>query len=183
MTTASNTLFAGFHRTLVTPPMGCKIPGYFKTRLSNGIITDLYINATAFFDGENKAIIFSTDTIAIEDDAYEVISKKIAERCGLAPEAVYIHSTHSHTAFRIILPETMKPGADANTVNDDPMYATFFPHLVQMFSDCAQFAFEDLKPCTFKIAHGKAEGISFNRRCRRNTVYCCSVAQTGVESG
>ena len=40
----------------------------------------------------------------------------------------------------------------------------FLMRLYQQFADCAQFAFEDLKPCTFKIARGIAERISFNRR-------------------
>jgi len=148
-------LSAGFFRTQVTPPMGAKIPGYFSTRYSNGIITDLYIQATAFSDGENKAIIFSTDTISITEAAYTIISQKIAERCGVNPGAVYLHATHSHTAFRV---------GDPSEIEDDPVYADFFPALVRKFVDCAQFAFEDLKPCTFKIARGEAKNISFNRR-------------------
>ena len=151
---ATGTLSAGFHRTIVTPPVGVKIPGYFRTRYAEGVITDLYIQATAFFDGKTKAIIFSTDTISITDAAYEIISQKIAERCGLDPRAVYLHATHSHTAFRVGEPSEL----------DDPVYADFFPHLVRKFTDCAQYAFEDLKPCTFKIARGEAKHISFNRR-------------------
>lgn len=146
-------LLAGFARGKVTPPMGAKIPGYFKTRYSDGIITDLYLQATAFSDGETCAIVFSCDTISIADDAYALISSKISECCGIEPEAVYIHATHSHTAFRIILPP-----------KDDPVYSEFFPFVVSQFCEVSKAAFADLKPCTMKVAFGKAEGISFNRR-------------------
>lgn len=157
-------LMAGFYRTVVTPPMGLNIQGYYQTRLADGILTDLYINATAFSDGEKKAVVFSVDAITPPKNACEWITTRVAERCNMDPEGVYIHTPHSHTAFRLLLPNKLRPGATANTVEYDPVYADFFPCLVRKFCDCAQMAFADLKPCTFRIARGEAKGISFNRR-------------------
>lgn len=146
-------LKAGYAEQIVTPPLGEKIPGYFKTRYAEGKHTELLLRATAFDDGESQAVIFSCDAISIEQKVYEIIAKKFQELFGLEPQKVYIHATHTHTAFRIMMPS-----------DNDPVYADFFPHLIHMFCDVCKYALDDLKPCSFKIARGEAKGISFNRR-------------------
>ncbi|MBR7165851.1 MAG: neutral/alkaline non-lysosomal ceramidase N-terminal domain-containing protein [Clostridia bacterium] len=146
-------LKAGYAEQVVTPPLGEKIPGYFKTRYAEGKHTELLIRAVAFDDGESRAVIFSCDAISIEHAAYRVIADKFSELFGLDPKKVYLHATHTHTAFRIMMP-----------TDNDPVYADFFPHLIRMFCDVCKYALDDLKPCTFKIARGEAKGISFNRR-------------------
>lgn len=154
-------LYAGYHRLKVTPPMGINVPGYYEIRLSDGIINDLYIRATAFSDGEKKAIIFSCDAIGIRNEAFQIVKKKIAERCGISEDAVYITCTHSHTSFRIT-----KPTEELNEKD------IFLHRLFQQFADCAQFAFEDLKPATMKIASGSVQGVGFIRRYRMKDGTC-----------
>lgn len=154
-------LYAGYHRLKVTPPMGVDIPGYYEIRLSDGIINDLYIRATAFSDGEKKAVIFSCDAIGIRNEAFQIVKKKIAERCGISEDAVYITCTHSHTSFRITKP--------TEELNDNDI---FLHRLFQQFADCAQFAFEDLKPATMKIATGSVQGVGFIRRYRMKDGTC-----------
>ena len=150
------TLYAGFHCTTIRPPMGIDVPGYFSPRYAEGFITDLHLRATAFVCGEQKAIIFSCEAVGIRTDAFNVIKKKIAERCDMDENAVYINCIHSHTSYRITLPADDDLSADA----------IFKRRLQQQFTDCAQFAFEDLKPCTVKIASGEAKNVGFIRRYR-----------------
>jgi len=158
----SYTLYAGYAKEKVTPPMGLNIPGYFSKRYSDGIITDLYLHATALSDGENKALFFSCDAIGMHAAAYHAIRDKIAERCNIDPSSIYIHCTHSHTAFRIT-----KPGKE-NDAND-----IYMARLFQQFADCAQFAFEDLKPVTaVKTAKGEVKGVGFIRRYRMKDGSC-----------
>ena len=148
--------------------MGINIPGYFSKRYSDGFLTDLYIRATAFSCGNDKAIIFSCDAIGIKANAYAIIQEKIAARCGIPANAVYIVCTHSHTSYRITVP------TEAN--NDDDI---FMHRLFQQFADCAQFAFEDLKPCSLKIASGSASGVGFIRRYRMKDGTCKTNPATG----
>lgn len=155
------TLYAGYHRLKVTPPMGVDIPGYYNSRFSDGIINDLYIRATALSDGENRAVVFSCDAIGIRNEAFQIIKKRIAERCGIDENAVYIACTHSHTSFRIVKP--------TDEYNDNDI---FLHRLFQQFSDCAQFAFEDLKPCIMKIATGVVHDVAFSRRYRMKDGSC-----------
>lgn len=158
----SYTLYAGYAKEKVTPPMGLNIPGYFSKRTSDGIITDLFIHATAISDGENKAIFFSCDAIGMQVAAYKTIRDKVAERVGIDPSSIYIHCTHSHTAFRIT------PPTKDTTAND-----IFLHRLFQQFADVAQFAFEDLKPVsTVKIAKGEVKGVGFIRRYRMKDGSC-----------
>lgn len=161
-------LQAGFVKVKVTPPMGINVPGYFHKRFSDGFLTDLYLRATAFACGETKAIIFSCDAIGIKADAFAIIRDKIATRCNIPADAVYITCTHSHTSYRITVPTA------AN--NDDDI---FMHRLFQQFADCAQFAFEDLKPCSLRIATGNAPGIGFIRRYRMKDGTCKTNPATG----
>ena len=158
----SYTLYAGYAKEKVTPPMGLNVPGYFSKRYSDGIITDLYLHATAISDGENKAIFFSCDAIGMSPDAYKILREKIAERCQLDPNSVYLHCTHSHTAFRVTVP------GKENNAND-----IFLHRLYQQFADAAQFAFEDLKLVTaVKTARGEVKGVGFIRRYRMKDGTC-----------
>lgn len=146
-------LYAGYADLVITPPMGSTIPGYYSKRVADGIITELYLRAVAFSDGENKALIIACDSLLMNGNTCADIRNMIAERCGMAPDAIFIHNSHSHTAFSI-LPSDGEP----------EIYGIFMARLKQQFCDCAQFAFENLAPCTLKTAKGEAKGISFNRR-------------------
>ena len=150
----------GYARDKVNPPMGVHIPGYYARRPADGIVSDLYINATALSDGENKAVVFSCDAIGIKADIAWQLRRRIGERCGIAPESVYINCTHSHTSFRITTPDAK----DADPV--------FMERVYQQMVDCAQFAFEDLKATTLKIASTTVEGVGFMRRYRMKDGTC-----------
>ncbi len=150
-----NKLYAGFAEAKVTPPLGNGIPGYFRERISDGVITDLYIRAAAFACGEKKAILFSCDAIGIRAPAADIVRPMIAKRCGIPEEAITIACSHSHTAFRITVP------TEENNKND-----IFLKRLFQQFADTAQFAFEDLRPAALKTAAGEVKNIAFLRRYR-----------------
>ena len=159
---SENKLYAGFHCVTVRPPMGIDVPGYFSPRYSDGFINDLHLRAIAFECGDHRAIIFSCEAVGIRADAFHVIKKLIAERCQMDENAVYINCIHSHTSYRITLPVEGRLSADD----------IFKLRLQQQFVDCAQFAFEDLKPCSVKIAEGEAKGVGFIRRYRMKDGTC-----------
>ena len=146
-------LYAGYASVPVTPPMGLHVPGYYSKRASSGFLTPLAIRAVAFSDGEEKAVIMSVDAIGINASYHNVLKGKIAERCGIHEDSVYITCTHSHTAIRLYSPD--------NGTSDQDIFQNA---LFCQFCDCAQFAFEDLKPSSLKIASGLAQKVGFVRR-------------------
>lgn len=147
-----NTMYAGYCKLAVTPPLGLKIPGYFQIRIADGVETELYLRAVAFSQGEKKALIITCDAASMEPDAARELKKSIAKRCDMDEGAIYLHCVHSHTAFRVVMPE-----------EQEEVFADYLRLLFRKFADCAQAAFEDLKPCTVKYAKGAAEGIAFIR--------------------
>lgn len=156
-------LYTGFAKTEIRPPMGIEIPGYFNKRYASGFQSKLYLLATAFQCGENKAIIFTIDAVSMFENAYKAIRDKIATSVDVSPDSIYICCTHSHTAFRIT-----NPGS-----NDTSDTAIFMRRLQQEFADLAKFAFEDLKPVIdVKIAKGDAQGVGFIRRYRMKDGTC-----------
>lgn len=157
----SSNLQAGYYQIKVTPYLGYMIPGYYRIREAKGIIEDLYMRATAFSDGEKKAIIFSVDCTAIDTDAAEDVRKLIAQRCNMDPEAVYLTATHSHTSFRV-----EKPDEDGTPCD------TYCKWLYMQFADCAEYAFRDLKPCKLLRAAGTVDNVGFIRIYRMKDGSC-----------
>ena len=150
-----NTMYAGFHSTVITPYIGMNIPGYYYARYADGVETDLEMRAAAFACGEEKAVIFNCETVGIRASAFDQIKVKVAEKCDISPDAIYINCVHSHTSVRIV-------DAD-NSLTDMDIYLN---RLYQQFADCAWYAFRDLKPCTLEMAVGKAENAAFVRKYR-----------------
>lgn len=150
-----NTMYAGFHSVVITPYIGLEIPGYYFIRRADGVETDLMLRAAAFACGDKKVVIFNCESIGIKADAYEQIKVKVAEKCEISPDAVYINCVHSHTSVRIYAAD------DAMTDLD-----IYLHRLFQQFADCAWYAFRDLKPCTLEMAVGTGVNLGFSRKYR-----------------
>ena len=56
-----NTMYAGFHCERVQPPLGLRIPGYYRVRLAEGTADPLHMRAAVFACGDEKAIIFNVE--------------------------------------------------------------------------------------------------------------------------
>ena len=87
---------AGFARVDMTPPIGTELSGHPQRRVSDGIIDPLDINAVAFSDGTNRAVVISADVINLRA-YFELFRTNAAAAAGLPPEAVFIACTHTHT--------------------------------------------------------------------------------------
>jgi len=150
-----NALYAGFASVDITPPMGLNIPGYYRARYADGIETNLVLRAAAFACNDVKVVLFNCESIGIRAAAFDVIKKKISERCGISEDAIYINCVHSHTSFRVLVADDCEGDQEI-----------FQRRLYQQFTDCAQFAFEDLKPCTLEMVVGKAVNLGAVRKYR-----------------
>lgn len=56
---------AGFARLDITPPLGVHLGGYFTERIADGVLDPLYVNAVAFGQGENKAVLIVCDMLPL----------------------------------------------------------------------------------------------------------------------
>ena len=163
-----NHLKAGFARVDVTPMLGIKIVGYFKTRLADGVLDPLEINALAFECGESRAVVLSMDHCGLKQVVCDQFREHVAEVTGVPVEAIFIHATHTHTG-----PETVLPGqpgmlevADPRAVTDDPLTSEYFYFVKHKMADAAVMALADLKPAKMGFGIGEAPNIAFVRRFR-----------------
>ena len=156
---------AGFSRVDMTPPIGTELAGYSRKRVSDGIIDTLDINAVAFSDGTNKAVVISADVINFRA-YFDLYRKNAAAAAGLPPEALFIACTHTHTG-------PMIGRSFYGTTFDSFAKASIYERFVgERLKDAVKLAISDLAPAKLSVARGEAKNISFIRRYRMKDGTC-----------
>lgn len=149
-----HTLQAGFSRVDVTPMLGIGMAGYYVPRNADGILDPLQINALALACGDEHVVLMSIDHCGIVKEVLSPMIDHVCEVTGLPREAVYIHSTHTHT------------GPFLNYAPTDPLGIEYAQLVTRKFSDAAKLALDDLKPAKMGYGIGNAPNIAFVRRFR-----------------
>ena len=155
-------LKVGFGRVDITPPLGIKLAGYFRERVSDGVLDPLEANAVAFSDGERTAVLVSIDNISLRA-YFTLFRKRVADATGLPQEAVFLATTHIHTGPLLIRRAGKSHGEDAEDFADANEHCK---DLCDKVVAVAKAAIGDLAPATLSIARSRAPGISFVRRYR-----------------
>lgn len=152
---------AGFSRLDITPPLGTPIAGFFYERLAVGIIDPLELNAIAFNDGENTAVIVIVDALGVREDYATKIRNLISEELSIPADNVMIAATHSHTSFRLgVVPSAIKSTSRSSLDSDEYIFI-----LIRKFVDAARLAIDDLKEATVEVGEAQTkEQVSFIRR-------------------
>lgn len=148
----SNNLSVGFARVNATPMLGIRMRGYYRTRRAEAILDEIEICALALAAGDTKLVALTMDVCAFPTETADALRQHIAEVNGIPVEAVYLHTTHSHTA-----PFVEK---DAEEVLEQEYYRIVYHKM----ADVAGFALADLKPARMGYAVGEAPEVSFIRR-------------------
>ncbi|MBR5295296.1 MAG: hypothetical protein IKU24_01750 [Clostridia bacterium] len=140
---------AGFARVDVTPPLGSPLAGYPMERLATKIWDPLELNCVSFFDGENKAVLITSDFLYVMESAATPIRKMISEKCDIPMENVFMQGLHQHTSIRVgSIPDSPYVGID------DKAYLDL---LYRKYCDVVSLALLDLKDATFEVAEEKPE--------------------------
>lgn len=147
---------AGFSKVCINPPYGAPIVGYYEERLVKGIHDDLFVRATAFDDGENRAIIIAVDVCLMAQKHYDDCKKAIKEATGMCEDAIFINCSHTHTG----------PLLGKDFASDKCSSETYDEFFVSSVRDAAVYALADLDESTVETASSLAKNISFIRRYR-----------------
>ena len=136
-----NQLQVGFHCTIVKPPMGMRIPGTYTPRYADGFLSDLHLRAAAFVCGEQKAVIFSVESIGTANNwnvvQYAALTHMMAQVSGLeVGEFVHViadcHIYDRHIpAVKAMLE---KEGFEAPTFKMDKSIDNFYDFTKNSFS-------------------------------------------------
>lgn len=158
-----NKLQVGFGRVDVTPSMGISIAGYYKVRNMEGVLDPLEVNAIALQVDGTKTVLLSIDACDIGTKECGILRQFVAEETGLPYDAIFIHSTHSHTS-----PYMLSEANDANVYGEKQgaLLLEYFQFVKRRLADAAAFALADLQPAKMGWKVGSAPNVAFVRRFR-----------------
>ena len=145
-------LKTGFARIEINPPMGIDIAGYFKVRKAEGILDNLEANAVAISCDQKTVLLIAVDHCGLVKAILDGYKQAISETTGISVDAIYIHSTHTHTG-PVLLPDSK-----------DELIMAYRKTLCEKLAVVAKYALLDLKPAKMGYGVGQAPNIAFIRR-------------------
>jgi len=145
---------AGFAQVDITPEFGLHIPGYFNTRIADGIVDPLYARACVIDDGKTPLAFCVMDIIHVSRYSTGLIRKRVAELTEIPEMNIMVGATHTHTGSST----DRKTGAPGSW-NDENVILT-----AKKAADAIIMAWN--KRVDAKIGYGCQEeyGVAFNRR-------------------
>ena len=96
-----DTFVAGFGKTVITPEYAVHLGshGDAETRVSKGVLTDLYALTVAMSDTEGNTMLWIvTDLSHGGIDRANVLRKQVEEKYGIPKEHVLLAGTHNHSS-------------------------------------------------------------------------------------
>jgi len=91
-------LKAGFAERDITPDLGMEQPGGYGKSYHRSFHDPCKVRAVVFDDGKTRVALVGVDAGFVYRPAVLAAKKAIQTQCGIAPEAVLINASHSHSA-------------------------------------------------------------------------------------
>lgn len=131
----------------------------FEVKLAGEAHDSIQAKAVVLEQGGVKAALVACDLTSLPLRMSQETRRIIGETTGVAPEAVILNSTHSHTAPQIRLKYLGKADEAARLKAGE--YVEALPGKI---AEAVRLAEADLQPATAYAAVGHEESVSFNRR-------------------
>lgn len=147
---------AGFSKICINPPYGTPIIGYYEERFTKGIHDDIFVRATAFDDGEKKAVLLAIDVCYMPQKYYDDCKKAIKAATGIEDDGIFITCSHTHTG----------PILGKDFASEKMSSAAYDEFFITSARDAALYAVADLDDAMIETASSEAKRISFIRRYR-----------------
>jgi len=90
-------IWAGAAQTVVTPPVGVSLAGYFYDRISKRVRDDLFCRALVLEASGQRIALVALDLVAVAREWADEAKRHIEASVGIAPSNVLICATHTHT--------------------------------------------------------------------------------------
>ncbi|MFW5869189.1 MAG: hypothetical protein ACOCX2_15290 [Armatimonadota bacterium] len=88
---------AGLARRCITPPLPSMMAGFFHDRKATSVRDDLFCNAAVLESDGQRIVLVNLDLIAVDRSWADEARAMISKRLEMAPEAILICATHTHT--------------------------------------------------------------------------------------
>ncbi len=156
----AQTLRAGVAAVSITPPNGTPLAGYYRKRLSEGVLDELYAKAIVFEQGGAPAAVVICDILTLPRHTIVTARQLIETNSGIAGANVMIAATHSHTS-PVVSGENKRDALDGGDSVEAKSYTANLPKLIAQAVAEAQ---RKLAPIKLSATVAQEHGASFNRR-------------------
>jgi len=156
-----NKMLVGYANVDITPPLGIDIRGYFIKRLAEGVLDPLEARAVAITVADKTVLMMSLDLCSTPTDYATLCRNAISEKTGIPAEAVYIHSTHTHTG-----PELLEKDNGILDSENVELIREYRKTLLDKVVEVSVLALADRGEAVLGIGEAKAENVAFVRRFR-----------------
>ncbi len=140
----------------ITPPVGLPLAG-FGARTSTGIHDPILARALAVSNGQNTVVLISLDLLAITDDLFDSVFKKVRAAVPLPKDHLLITATHTHSG----------PGNVGKRFWETLAAGSYNDGVFEMTTDGAARAvieaYQRLQPATVAYGRADAGGFILNR--------------------
>ncbi len=144
----------GCAQTVITPPVGASLAGYFHDRVSKSVRDDLHAKAMVIEHDGRRIAMVSCDLISIDAETAERARELINGEVGIPSQHVMISATHTHTG-----PEIREDGVV-------PLNEAWRDELPSRIARTVHAAVDKLTTATLRAGSTDATGYSYNRLFR-----------------
>lgn len=157
-------LRAGAAQTVITPPNGAPMAGYYHPRGSDGVLDDLHSKALVLDDGTTRVALVTLDLISTTRALTEQARAEVTKLTGIPGTNVLLTATHAHTG-----PELSNRGVRGDSFNEamvggNQIAADYTAALPRLIAESVQRADAARTNAVLSIATGRCEGLAYNRR-------------------
>jgi hypothetical protein len=165
-------LRVGFAERDITPDIGMEQPGGYGKTFHQTLHDPCKVRASVFDDGRHRVALVGIDALAVRRPLVEAVRKAVCEKCGIAPEAILIGASHSHSSGPtcMILPGDYDHGsplvkslAYEKSSCADPKY---LERVERQLIDAICAADQSRTEARCGIGKGIEDQVAFNRRFR-----------------
>ncbi len=171
---------AGFFETDITPSLGMEKPGGYGKAYHTAIHDALKVRAAVFDNGERRAALVGIDTCIIHERTVHEARNRIAEQCGIEPEAVMVGASHTHSGGPLFglfpdqvagAPELVRTLVLEHSIVVDPLYHAW---TVGQIATAVCEADRRKQEVRVSVGSGHEAAAVFNRRFRMKNGKCAT---------
>lgn len=149
---AAAELRAGAARVCITPPLDTWINGGLGPGRARHVHDDLFVRALVLDDGGTRLAFAVVDTCLLDRPVFDEAKRLVRQHTGLAPEAVLMSCTHTHSAGS---------ACGVHLTGADEPYRAWLPGRI---ADAVRCAVNNLAPAQLAWGRGSVPQHVFCRR-------------------